>query len=112
MCSWSAVGDCAIVRVAGRVEVGALTALADELRHVITTKLPRLVVDLRRVTAMEAAGLAVLTDAHDLAVENGGWLRASGAAQWLADLIRATRTDRPLDHYTTLADALPAYRPA
>ncbi|RZU12114.1 anti-anti-sigma factor [Kribbella rubisoli] len=111
-CNWSAVGECAIVRVAGPVEVSALTAFADELRHVITTKLPRLVVDLRRVTAMEAAGLAVLADAHDLAVENGGWLRASGAAQWLADLIRATRTDRPLDHYATLADALPTYRKA
>lgn len=111
-CNWSAVGECAIVRVAGPVEISALSTLADELRHVITTKLPRLVVDLRRVTTMEAAGLDVLADAHQLAVENGGWLRASGAAQWLADLIRATGTDRPLDHYPTLADALPSYRPA
>lgn len=111
-CHWSAVGECAIVRVAGPVEVSALSTFADELRHVITTKLPRLVVDLRRVTAMEAAGLDVLADAHQLAVENGGWLRASGAAQWLADLIRATGTTRPVDHYPTLAEALPSYRPA
>ncbi|MFD3399263.1 STAS domain-containing protein [Kribbella sp. NPDC058693] len=111
-CNWSAVGECAIVRVAGPIEVSALSTFADELRHVITTKLPRLVVDLRRVTAMEAAGLDVLADAHQLAIENGGWLRASGAAQWLADLIRATHSTRPLDHYPTLADALPSYRPA
>lgn len=77
----------------------------------ITTKLSKLVVDLRRVTAMEAAGLHVLVDAHDLAVQHGGWLRASGAGQWLADLIRAAGLDRPLDHYPTLADALPAHRP-
>lgn len=111
VCSWSAVGDCAVVRVAGPIDVGTMPTFAGELRHVITTKLPRLVVDLRRVTAMEAAGLDVLADAHDLAVEHGGWLRASGAAQWLADLIRATRGSRPLDHYTALADALPSYRP-
>jgi anti-anti-sigma regulatory factor len=79
---------------------------------VITTKLPRLVVDLRRVTAMEASGLDVLADAHELAVRHGGWLRASGAGQWLADLIRATGAGRPLDHYPTLAEALPSYRPA
>ena len=112
VCSWSAVGDCAVVRVAGPIDVATLPTFAGELQHVITTKLSRLVVDLRRVTAMEAAGLDVLADAHELAVEHGGWLRASGAAQWLADLIRATSAQRPVDHYPNLADALPAYRPA
>ncbi|TCC33422.1 STAS domain-containing protein [Kribbella sindirgiensis] len=112
VCSWSSVGDCAIVRVAGTVDVRTAPTFAHELHHVITTKLPRLVVDLRRVTAMEATGLDVLADAHDLALHHGGWLRASGAGQWLADLIRATGTNRPLDHYSTLSDALPSYRPA
>jgi anti-anti-sigma factor len=111
VCSWSAVGDCAVVRVAGVVDVGTSATFAGELRHVITTKLPRLVVDLRRVTTMEATGLRVLTDAHELAVEHGGWLRAAGAGQWLADLIRAAGAVRPLDHYPRLADALPSYRP-
>ncbi|MFI5692876.1 STAS domain-containing protein [Kribbella sp. NPDC051586] len=101
-----------MVRVAGVIDVVAMPTFAGELHHVITTKLPRLVVDLRRVTSMEAAGLEILADAHDLAVEHGGWLRASGAGQWLADLVRATRTSRPLDHYPALADALPAYRPS
>jgi anti-anti-sigma factor len=110
--SWSAVGDCAVVRVAGKVDIATAPAFRTELRHVITTKLSKLVVDLRRVTAMEAAGLHALVDAHDLAIKHGGWLRASGAGQWLADLIRATGLDRPLDHYPTLADALPAHRPA
>ncbi|MET9272812.1 STAS domain-containing protein [Kribbella sp. NPDC003557] len=112
VCSWSSVGECAVVRVAGRVDVCTVTTFADELRHVITTKLPRLVVDLRRVTAMEASALEVLADAHELAVRHGGWLRTSGAGQWLGDLIRATTTSRPLDHYPTLAEALPSYRPA
>jgi anti-anti-sigma factor len=112
VCSWSSVGDCAVVRVAGRVDVCTVTTFADELRHVITTKLPRLVVDLRRVTAMEASALEVLADAHELAVRHGGWLRTSGAGQWFADLTRAAPAARPLEHFPTLADALPSYRPA
>jgi anti-anti-sigma factor len=98
--------------VAGQVDVVTAPAFDTELRHVITTKLSKLVVDLRRVTSMETAGIQVLANAHDLAVEHGGWLRASGAGHWFADLIRATGLDRPLDHYPTLADALPAYPPA
>ncbi|WP_166658632.1 STAS domain-containing protein [Kribbella sp. VKM Ac-2571] len=112
VCSWSAVGGCAVVRAAGTVDVRTAPTFAHELQHVITTKLPRLVVDLRRVTAMEATGLDVLADAHELAARHGGWLRVSGAGQWLADLTRATGASRPLDHYPTLAEALPAYRPA
>jgi anti-anti-sigma factor len=104
VCKWSAVGDCAIVRVSGDVDVVAVPTLETELRHVITTKLPKLVVDLRRVKAIEPAGVTVLADAHKLAVEHGGWLRTSGAARWLMDLIP--------NHYQSLAEALPAYRPS
>lgn len=108
VCGWSAVGGCAVVRVAGQVDGVTAPAFETELRHVITTKLPKLVVDLRRVTAMEPPGLDVLADAHELAVEHGGWLRTSGAAKWLADLIRTIGPD----HYETLAEALPPHRPA
>ncbi|MEV5962579.1 STAS domain-containing protein [Kribbella sp. NPDC051952] len=104
VCKWSAVGDCAIVRVNGDVDVVAVPTLETELRHVITTKLPKLVVDLRRVKVMEPAGIAVLASAHQLAVEHGGWLRTSGAARWLMDLIP--------NPYGSLAEALPAYRPS
>jgi anti-anti-sigma factor len=103
VCTWSAVGECAIVRVSGAVDVVAVPAFETELRHVITTKLPRLVVDLRRVTMIEPAGVTVLADAHQLAVEHGGWLRTSGAAPWLLDLMP--------NHYPSLAEALPSYRP-
>jgi anti-anti-sigma factor len=108
VCGWSAVGECAVIRVAGQVDVVTAPAFENELRHVITTKLPKLVVDLRRVTVMEPAGVDVLAKAHDLAVEYGGWVRTSGAALWLADLLRAIAPK----HYPTLAEALPAYRRA
>src|SRR5919202_477103 len=88
VCGWSAVGDCAVVRVAGTIDKASAPAFSDELRRVITTKRPTLVVDLRRVDHLDAAGIEVLAMAGDLAVENGGWLRVSGAAQELADLMQ------------------------
>ena len=108
VCSWSAVGECAIVRVSGKVDGRSAAAFETELQHVITTKLPKLVVDLRRLTALEPAAVSVLVDAHELAVQHGGWLRTSGPAQWLAELMRTVKPK----HYLSLAEALPAYRPA
>jgi anti-anti-sigma factor len=112
VCRWSAVGDCAVVRVAGQVDSATAPTFENELRRVITTKLPTLVVDLRRVTSMNAAGIDALATGHALAVELGGWMRLSGAKKWLTDLIQANRLDLRLQHYPTLAEALPRYRPA
>ncbi|MEU8225201.1 STAS domain-containing protein [Kribbella sp. NPDC048915] len=112
VCSWSAVGGCAVIRVAGRVDSSTTEAFAHELQHVITTKLSQVVVDLRRVTAMDAGGLDVLTEAYELATRHQGWLRVAGAGEWFTDLLRATRETRPFEHYPSLAEALPAYRPA
>ena len=111
-CDWSAVGDCAVFRVAGQVDSDTALTFENELRRVITTKRPTLVVDLRRVTSMNAAGIAALTTGHALAVEFGGWMRLSGAKQWLADLLQAAKLDLRIQLYPTLAEAVPRYRPA
>lgn len=103
--SWSAVGGCVVVRIAGRVDDAG--TLAAELRQVIVTKQPTVVVDLRRVELMHDAGIDVLLAAHEFAVRHGGWLRLACAGEILAELIG----DRAR-HYPSLADALPSYRPA
>src|SRR5262245_53393294 len=69
VCCWSAVGDCAVVRVAGQVDSVTAPTFENELRRVITTKRPTLVVDLRRVTSMSAAGIDAMATGHALAVE-------------------------------------------
>ena len=108
VCAWSAVGDCAVVRVAGTIDKASAPAFSDELHRIITTKRPTLVVDLRRVSDMDAAGIAVLANACELAIENDGWLRVSGAAPRLADVMQKSG----MQHYDTLAEALPSFRPA
>jgi len=110
VCGWSAVGECAVVRVAGTVDGVSASSFESELRRVITTKRPTLVVDLRRVNHMDQAGVEVLGLAGDLAVQHDGWLRISGAAAWLADLL--SELGERIQQYPTLAEALPSYRPA
>lgn len=110
-CSWSAVGGCVIFRVAGEVGLGSAAGFQAELHRVITTKGSTVVVDLRRITFMDNAGMAILADAHRLAVEHDGWIRLAGGDTWLTSLI-GTGLDRRVRHYPTLSEALPVYRPA
>lgn len=109
-CGWSAVGGCVVVRVAGEVDDHTAPTLETELRRVITTKQATVVVDLRRVGFMTSAGLRVLAIAHELAVEQGGWLRLACADEQLVKLLRLTELDTRVEHFPTLAEALPSYR--
>jgi anti-anti-sigma factor len=112
VCGWSAVGDCVVVRVAGTIDRASAPAFSDELGRVITTKRPTLVVDLRRVSTMDAAGIEALATACDLAIENDGWLRVCGAAPRLAELMQESALCTRVQQYASLAEALPSYRPA
>jgi anti-anti-sigma factor len=109
-CGWSAVGSCVIVRVGGEVDDVTAPTLESELRRVITTKQPTVVVDLRRVGFMNSTGIRVLAVAHELAVEQGGWLRLACADEQLTKLLRLTGLDSRIELYPALADALPSYR--
>ena len=112
VCAWSAVGGCVIVRVAGEVDDVSAPSLDLELRRVITTKQPTVVVDLRRVSLMTSAGIHALATAHALATEHDGWLRLACASDQLLRLIRITGLDQRVEHHPRLADALPSYRPS
>ena len=108
VCTWSAVGGCVVVKVAGTVDEVTAGAFADELRRVITTKAATVVVDVRRVRELDAAGVDALVAAEALAGEHDGWLRIAGPQPWLRELLEP----RQLTLYGDLVQALPSYRPA
>ncbi|GAB3923044.1 hypothetical protein GCM10029976_012700 [Kribbella albertanoniae] len=108
VCTWSAVGGCVVVKVAGTVTEETAAAFADELRRVITTKASTVVVDVRRVRELDPAGVDVLVAAEALAREHDGWLRVAGGQPWLHELLEPHQ----LRLYPELVQALPSYRPA
>lgn len=108
VCTWSAVGGCVLVKVAGTVDESTAAAFADELRRVITTKASTVVVDVRRVRELDSAGVDVLVAAEVLAREHDGWLRVAGGQPWLLELL----APHALPAYNELKQALPSYRRA
>ncbi|MET7280985.1 STAS domain-containing protein [Kribbella sp. NPDC005582] len=97
-----------MVKVAGTIDEATADAFADELRRIITTKASTIVVDVRRVRELDAAGVDVLVAAEALAGEHDGWLRVAGGQPWLRDMLEP----RQLTVYGELVQALPSYRRA
>ncbi|MFK4085228.1 STAS domain-containing protein [Kribbella sp. NPDC020789] len=97
-----------MVKVAGTIDAATAPGFADELRRVITTKAPTVVVDVRRVRELDAAGVRALSAAEALARERDGWLRVAGGQPWLRELL----APHAIATYGELKHALPSYRPA
>ncbi|GAA0586004.1 hypothetical protein GCM10009534_20170 [Kribbella sandramycini] len=100
------MGACVVVKVAGAVDDRTADSFAEELRRVITTKGATVVVDVRRVREIDAAGVEVLVTAAELARQRDGWLRVAGAKPWLSTRLG----HHAIPAYSELKQALPAYR--
>ena len=68
-------GDQPVVEVGGEIDLYSSAELRDELLRVLRRCGPQLILDLREVTFMDAAGIEVLLATRRRAQLEGGWVR-------------------------------------
>jgi anti-sigma B factor antagonist len=73
-------GDQPVVEVRGEIDLYSGAELRDELLRVLRRQGPRLFLDLREVTFMDAAGIEVLLATRRRAQLEGGWVRVVRAS--------------------------------
>lgn len=71
--------------------------LSATLAEALRVRPMQLVVDLSRCPAIDAAGIAVLVDAHRQIRRDGGYLTVRGPAEHVRRNFRLAHTDRVLD---------------
>ena len=96
---------CAIVTVAGEIDISTVTPLRDRLFEVAASGAP-LVVDLERVSFIDSVGLAVLVGAANRAAAHGGTLQVACALPKIRQLVRLTGLDCRIPLARTLGEAL------
>ena len=96
---------CAIVTVAGEIDISTVTPLRDRLFEAAASGAP-LVVDLERVSFIDSVGLATLVGAAKRAAEHGGSLQVACALPKIRQLVRLTGLDCRIPLARTLDEAL------
>ena len=96
---------CAIVTVAGEIDISTVTPLRDRLFEVAASGAP-LVVDLEQVSFIDSVGLATLVGAAKRAVAHGGTLQVACALAKIRQLVRLTQLDRRIPLFHTVDEAL------
>ena len=96
--------DCAIVTVAGEIDIASVARLRERLSSMAAGGLP-LIVDLNGVGFIDAAGLGVLAGAASQAAAHGVSLQVACAQPRTRRLLLLTRLDRHLRLAFTVAEA-------
>jgi anti-sigma B factor antagonist len=95
-----------VVEVAGPVDLLTAPDLAHHLFLAVTDESPLVVVDLRRVDFLGAAGLGVLVEADNHARARHTVLRVVASTRAVCRVLRITGLDRTLAVYPALEPAL------
>ena len=98
---------CAVVTVAGEIDIATVTRLREGLAGLAAGGRP-LVADLDQVRFIDSAGLAALVGAANRAAAHGGSLHVVCARPRIRQLFRLTGLDRRLAPARTLEEALDA----
>jgi anti-anti-sigma factor len=96
---------CAILTVAGEVDIATVAQLRDRLSELAGSGCP-LIADLDQVRFIDAAGLGALAAAAGRSAAHGTTLRVVCAQRRTRRLFRITRLDRYLAVSCTVAEAL------
>jgi anti-sigma B factor antagonist len=96
---------CAIVTVAGEIDISTVTPLRDRLFEVAASGAP-LVVDLEQVSFIDSVGLATLVGAAKRAAAHGGTMQVACALAKIRQLVRLTQLDRRIPLFHTVDEAL------
>ena len=96
---------CAIVTVAGEIDISTVTPLRDRLFEVAASGAP-LVVDLEQVSFIDSVGLATLVGAAKRAAAHGGTLQVACALPKIRQLVRLTQLNRRIPLFHTVDEAL------
>lgn len=89
-------GSCAVVSVAGEVDLGTAGELAAAAEAALRKIGPSLVLDLHDVTFMDSSGLKVLLAVHKRAELAGGRLVLAHASSAVVRIVKITGIDKTL----------------
>ena len=96
---------CAILIVAGEIDISTVTPMRERLFEVAASGAP-LVVDLEQVSFIDSVGLATLVGAAKRAAAHGGSLQVACALPKIRELVHITELDRRIPLFHTLDEAL------
>ena len=102
-------GDCAVLRVAGEVDVSTAPMLRERFRELAAAGTVHLIADLGQVDFLDCTGLGALVGGLRRLREDGGSLALVVTTPPILRIFQMTGLTKALDAWPSVTDAITAY---
>lgn len=100
--------DCALIRVAGEIDVYSAPQLRETILGLIGTGVSHVIADLRAVEFLDSTGLGAIVGGHKRLRTNEGSLVLAASPDRIVRLFRITGLDRAFSLYPSVPEAIAA----
>lgn len=98
--------DCALIRVAGEIDVYSAPQLREAILALIGTGVSHVIADLRGVEFLDSTGLGAIVGGHKRLRTNDGSLVLAASPDRIVRLFRITGLDRAFSLYPSVPEAI------
>jgi len=98
--------DCALIRVAGEIDVYSAPQLREAILSLIGTGVSHVIADLRGVDFLDSTGLGAIVGGHKRLRTNDGSLVLAASPDRIVRLFRITGLDRAFSLYPSVPEAI------
>ena len=98
--------DCALIRVAGEIDVYSAPQLREAILGLIGTGVSHVIADLRGVDFLDSTGLGAIVGGHKRLRTNDGSLVLAASPDRIVRLFRITGLDRAFSLYPSVPEAI------
>jgi anti-sigma B factor antagonist len=98
--------DCALIRVAGEIDVYSAPQLREAILALIGTGVSHVIADLRGVDFLDSTGLGAIVGGHKRLRTNDGSLVLAASPDRIVRLFRITGLDRAFSLYPSVPEAI------
>ena len=98
--------DCALIRVAGEIDVYSAPQLREAILALIGTGVSHVIADLRAVDFLDSTGLGAIVGGHKRLRTNDGSLVLAASPDRIVRLFRITGLDRAFSLYPSVPEAI------
>jgi anti-sigma B factor antagonist len=100
------VGDVAVIKLSGRVDVQAALELEKEMNNILSSGFNKIVFDMNDVQHLSSSGIRVLISTLRRTMSNNGWVRLARVNQAVKKILKLVELENLFTYYENVDNAI------
>lgn len=103
------IGDVAVVKLSGRIDVQSALELEKQINEIISSNINKIVFDFQTVQHLSSSGIRVLISALRRTTSNKGGIRLANVGQSIRKILKLVELENLFSYYDSVEEAVKSF---